>query len=143
LRLLGIDYGTKRVGLALTMPGGTMALPYRTINRTTRSALFDELERIISAEGVDAVVVGYPLDLQGRTSLSTRQASNFAHSLKRRTGLRVYLVPEELTSSEAESMLREAGLAAERREQVLDQIAAVRILETYLASPETAQEVDS
>jgi putative holliday junction resolvase len=142
MRFLGIDFGTKRVGLAMTTPDGSMALPYRTIARTTREALFDEIGKIIEAEGVEAVVVGHPLRTSGDPSLTTRQACNFARSLKRRTALPVFLVREELTSCEAESMLKETGIRADRRVRVLDQIAAARILEAYLASPDNAQEVN-
>jgi putative holliday junction resolvase len=141
MRLLGIDFGTKRVGLAMTTPDGTMPLPYRTITRTARETLFVDIAAIIADEKVEAVVVGYPLRLDGEPSLTSRQASNFALSLKRRTGLQVFLVREELTSCEAESMLRETGMRYDRQKQVLDQIAAVRILDAYLAAPENSQEV--
>jgi putative holliday junction resolvase len=141
MRFLGIDYGTKRVGLAISTPHGSMALPYATVQRTSREALFGEILRIVGAESVGGIVVGLPSRLDGSPSLSTRQAFNFAVSLKRRTGIEVFLVEEALTSSEAESMLREAGLKSGRREEALDQLAAARILEVFLAAPENALEV--
>jgi putative holliday junction resolvase len=141
MRFLGIDFGTKRVGLAISTPDGGMALPYATVQRTTREALFEEILEIVGAESVGGIVVGLPSRMDGSPSLSTRQAFNFAVSLKRRTGIAVFLVEEALTSSEAESMLREAGLKSGRREEALDRLAAARILEAYLAAPDNAQEV--
>lgn len=134
MRILAIDFGLKRVGLALSDATGAMAFPYRTVVRTTRDALFAELLAAIEAEGVEEIVVGLPLTLDGGDSLTTRQARNFAASLARRTPLPVIMVDERLSSAAAEEDLARAGLTDRaRRKAVLDQQAAVRILETHLA----------
>jgi len=133
VRTLGIDFGLKRVGLALSDPRGAMAFPYRTITRTTRDALFAELLGVIEAEGVEAVVVGLPLTLDGGESMTTRQARNFAASLARRTPLPVALADERLSSAAADDDLDQAGLRDHaRRKAARDQQAAVRILQTHL-----------
>lgn len=133
MRILGIDFGLKRVGLALTDPMETMAYPHKTVVRTTRDALFAELLAVIEAEAVEAIVVGLPLNLDGSDSMTTRQARNFAQSLGRRTELALHLVDERLSSIAAEEQLIEAGLKSRsKRKGVLDQQAAVRILETWL-----------
>jgi putative Holliday junction resolvase len=133
VRTLGIDFGLKRVGLALSDPRGTLAFPYRTITRTTRDALFAELLAVIAAEGVQAVVVGLPLTLDGQDSMTTRQARNFAASLARRTPLPVALADERLSSAAADDDLDAAGLRdRDRRKAARDQQAAVRILQTHL-----------
>ncbi len=133
MRTLGIDFGLKRVGLALSDPRGTLAFPYRTITRTTRDALFAELLAVIAAEGVEAVVVGLPLTLDGGESTTTRQARNFAASLARRTPLPVALADERLSSAAADDDLDAAGLRDHaRRKAARDQQAAVRILQTHL-----------
>lgn len=133
MRTLGIDFGLKRVGLALSDPRGALAFPYRTITRTTREALFTELLEIIAREDVQAVIVGLPLTLDGGESTTTRQARNFAASLARRTPLPVALVDERLSSAAADDDLDQAGLRDHaRRKAARDQQAAVRILQSFI-----------
>ena len=134
---LGIDFGTKRVGLAISDPDGRLAFPRPAIERTersTREALFEALVGLIKAEGVAEVVVGLPLTLEGGESLTTRQARNFAESLARRVSCPVQLMDERLSSVAAEEQLKEAGLCSRKRKERLDSQAAVQILESWLAS---------
>lgn len=133
MRVLGIDYGMKRVGLALTDPLRVLASPYRTLERTTRDRLFDELLEIIHKEAVGEIVVGLPLTMDGEDSLTTRQARNFAESLGRRTDVPIHLEDERLTSCAAEEELKEAGLCGRKRKRNLDAQAAVQILNSWLA----------
>lgn len=133
MRVLGIDFGIKRVGLALTDPTGSLASPYRTLVREGREQCFDELKAIIAAEGVERVVVGLPLGLDGQETETTRQARNFAQSLARRVDAPVELFDERLTSAQAETELKEAGLTCpKKRKQALDSQAAVIILRTWM-----------
>lgn len=134
MRALGIDFGLKRVGLAVSDPTGTLVSPLRTLDRTTRQALFDELLKIIQDESVEAVVVGLPLALSGEDTLTTRQARNFAESLGRRTELPVHLMDERLTSAQAEEELNAAGLRGKKRKAALDSQAAAVILRSWLDS---------
>lgn len=132
MRTLGIDFGTKRVGLAITDPEGRMAFARPSIERSTRDALFETLVALIAAEAVGAVVVGLPLTLEGEDSLTTRQARNFAESLARRVAIPVHLVDERFSSAAAEEELKEAGLCSRKRRQHLDSQSAVQILNTWL-----------
>jgi putative Holliday junction resolvase len=132
MKLLGIDYGQKRIGLALAQGG--MAFPFRTLVKTTRDRLFADLLAVIEAEGVEAVVLGLPLDMEGKETLTTRQVLNFRDSLARRTALPIHLVNEALTSFDARERLRQAGVPERRQAEMLDQMAAVCILETYLGN---------
>lgn len=132
MRVLGIDYGQVRVGLAITDPEGRMAFPRPAIARSTRDSLFEELAALIRAEGVEAVVVGLPLTLEGEDSLTTRQARNFAASLARRIDAPVHLMDERLSSAAADAQLKEAGLCSRKRKTHLDSQAAVQILETWI-----------
>jgi len=133
MRVLGVDFGIKRVGLAATDREGRMAFPLKTVTRTTRDATFAEILAVIEAEGIEAVVVGLPLDLDGSETLTTRQAVNFANSLARRVDMPVFFADERLSSVEAEERLHEAGVSGKKLKKVLDSQAAVLILESYLA----------
>lgn len=135
MKYLGIDFGIKRVGLAISDPAGKLAFPYKTIYKTTRDKLFSELVAILEGESVDAIVLGLPegpVAADGTPALIVRQVLNFAQSLKRRSNLPIYLVDEFFTSQEAEQQLRESGLTGKRLQEVLDQQAAALILETFL-----------
>lgn len=132
MKYLAFDYGLKRTGVAITDPGGRMAFPRQTLVMRTRDAFFAELTSLITAEAPDALVIGLPLLLDGQESLTTRQARNFAKSLARRVNLPIYWMPEALSSHEAEEDLRAAGRRGKAASAVVDQQAAVRILESFL-----------
>lgn len=136
MKYLALDYGMKRVGVAVSDPNGRMAFPRCTLSRDTREAFFRDLIELLERERPDALVLGLPLHVDGTECLTTRQVRNFAASLKRRTPLPVYWMEEILSSHEAEADLRNAGLNARDVKKSVDQQAAVRILETFLAQPE-------
>lgn len=135
MKFLAIDYGQKRVGIAVSDPSGQFAFPRRTLQRETRAAFFDELLALIELEKPEAIVVGLPLHRDGSDCLSTKQARNFAQSLKRRTSLPLYWMNEFLSSFAAESDLREAGLSLAESKKFVDQQAAVYILESFINLP--------
>ena len=132
MRLLGIDFGLKRVGLSVSDRTGTLVSPLKTIVRTTRDALFDELTEIIQDESIEAVVVGLPLSMDGQDTLTTRQARNFADSLGRRFDIPIHLMDERLTSAQAEEELNAADVRGKKRKMALDSQAAVIILRSWL-----------
>lgn len=129
---LGIDFGIKRIGLAVSKPGSTMAFPFKTIFRTTRQAVFDEVIKIITEEQISAIVLGIPLT-SDPDNLTSRQVRNFKKSLERRIDIPVHIVNEAFTSSEAKIILKERGLDHQKEKEVLDQLSAVLILEDFLS----------
>jgi putative Holliday junction resolvase len=136
VKLVAVDYGLASTGLAVSDPEERLAFPLRTLclaDHPDRKALLDALAEAIAATGAQAVVMGLPLLPDGEESLTTRQVRNVTRRLQRRVPLPFYFMPEELSSEEAWADLREAGLDARRRKAVLDQQAAVRILESFLA----------
>ena len=138
MKCLGIDYGLARTGLAACDPGGVLAYPLKTLRLddfSGRTALLDALAALADSEGVEAVVMGLPLLDDGSDSLTTRQVRKVAERLKRRLSVPLYFMPEFLSSEEAWSDLREAGVQHSRRKAVLDQQAAVRILQSFLSLP--------
>ena len=132
MKYLGIDYGQKRTGIAVTDPEARMAFPRATIQMRGKDAFFAELFSLAEEEKAEAFVVGLPLRQDGSDSETTRQVRNMVERLKRRSNLPVYLVPEALSSWEAEERLREAGRGGKSLRQNLDQAAAAAILETFI-----------
>lgn len=133
MKVLGIDFGMKRVGLAVTDPERIFAFPFKVMERTTRDAMFSELLEIIENEKIGVIVIGLPLSLDGEDTLTTRQVRNFAASMERRVDLPIHLVDERLSSIAAEEEMKETGLWDRKRKKNLDSQAAKIILETWLA----------
>lgn len=136
MKYLGIDYGQKRTGIAVTDPGGGMAFPRCTLAMRGKDIFFAELLALIEKEQPGGIVVGLPLYLDGTDSETTRQVRNMAARLKRRCSLPVYLVEEALSSYDAEERMKTAGADRKKRRECLDQAAAVAILESFLSLPD-------
>jgi putative Holliday junction resolvase len=136
-RLLGIDYGSKRIGLAVSDPLGITAQGLETIRRSTKRGDFGILARIIRQYGVGEIVVGYPLRMSGAAGTQAEKVSAFADELRERFGLPVHLWDERLTSAEANRVLRETEMSIRRRSEVVDQMAAVLILQSFMQNRDT------
>lgn len=136
-RVLALDVGTKTIGLAVTDPARRMVFPLRTVAR--RSVLKDteEIARVCVSQGVTQLVVGLPLTLEGEEARSAKLARQVGDALAARTGLPLAWVDERFSTLEAERRLREAGAPADRRKEVIDQYAAVVILEDWLRAGES------
>lgn len=137
MRILAIDLGANQVGLALAEAGSGFAYPLATLARGGRAKLFEDILRVVSEQDVSLVVVGLPLALDGSETLGSRQARNFADSLKRRLDQPVVLVNEALTSEAAKDDLIAAGRKGAGLKAALDQQAAVHILQTYFSQART------
>jgi len=133
MKLLGIDYGQARTGIAITDAGGRLAFPRCVLRKDTRRDFFAALCALIAAEAPQAIVVGLPLPDGGGESLSSRQVRNFVERLKRRVDMPVYYMEEALSTYEAQEQFRETGHKPANGE--LDQQAAARILESFLNEP--------
>lgn len=131
-RLLGIDYGQARVGLAVTDPDGRVVFPLRTVAWETRDGLFRALLDVIAEYGIERIVLGYPARQGGDESLTGRQVRRFAERLARRTPLPITFVNEALSTEEAAERLREAGLSGKELAARVDAQAAAVILERAL-----------
>jgi putative holliday junction resolvase len=131
-RLLAIDYGQARVGLAVSDPDGRVAFPLRTVAWETRDALFAALLGAIEEGGIEEIVVGYPARQGGDEGLTGRQVRKFVERLRRRTPLPIATVDEALSTEEAAERLRQAGLAGRELLARVDAQAAAIILERYL-----------
>lgn len=130
MKLIGVDCGEKRVGLAVTDELGLLAHARGSVARE-RAA--DEIERLAREEAAAEVVVGLPLNMDGTEGMSARAAREFAEELKAR-GLRVALFDERLTTVQARALLREAGVGSRRAKAKLDGASAQLLLQAYADS---------
>ena len=133
MRLLGVDYGTRRIGLAVSDELGFGAYPLATLMRSRRLGHdLDEIARHAVKEEAREIVVGLPVNADGTHGSAAEAALAFARSLAKRTPLPVVLHDEFLTTAEAEEELIEADVSRKKRRAVIDQMAAVKILQSYL-----------
>lgn len=130
-RVIGLDYGTKRVGVALSDHTRTIASPWGVVSRREAAEV---LEGLIEEEGVELVVVGVPVGLAGIETASTAGAREFAAELAQSLSVAVELADERFTSKVAETVLIDAGMTRERRRQIRDKLAATVMLQSYLDS---------
>jgi len=134
-RVLGIDFGERRVGLALSDPTATIAQPLPTIvRRAGKRPPVAAIIEIIQQNDVDRAVIGLPLNLSGDETEWTTQVREFAAKLSERAGIPVDFLDERLTSVQAERAVRSIGLKRSQREQKerIDAAAAVLLLQTFL-----------
>ena len=137
MRLLGLDYGSKTVGVAVSDPLGLTAQSVETIWRKQENKLRQTLARIeeLAAEyQAEKIVLGLPKNMNNTIGERAEKTLEFREMLERRTGLPVVMWDERLTTVEAERTLMEASVRRENRKQYLDQLAAVFILQGYLDS---------
>ena len=137
MRILGLDYGSKTVGVAVSDPLGLTAQAVETIWRKQENHLRQTLARIdeLAAEyQVERIVLGYPKNMNNTIGERAEKALEFQQLLEKRTGLQVIMWDERLTTVEANRTLMEASVRRENRKKYLDQLAAVFILQGYLDS---------
>ena len=131
-RILGLDVGSKTIGLAVSDPLGITAQGLNTIRRQNKRLDFEQLEKVMRDYAVSEFVVGLPLQMSGAEGRQAEKIRQFAEELRRRFGLPVHLWDERLTSAEANRVLRETEMSIKRRSQVVDRMAAVLILQNWL-----------
>jgi putative Holliday junction resolvase len=131
-RLIGIDVGTKTLGLALSDVTRTVASALETIKRTKFSADAERLLTLSKEHGVGGFIVGLPLNLDGSEGPRAQSVRAFARNLARATGLPILLWDERLSTVAAEKSLLEADASRRRRKQVIDKVAATLILQSAL-----------
>lgn len=131
MRILAIDFGRKRVGLALSDPSGTVAVPVPAIERKGKE-WWDHLLALIREREVEEVVVGLPRNMDGSHGPAAEVCEKFARELGERCGLPVLLLDERLSSAAASHALREAGLREKEQRGKLDSVAASLLLQVHL-----------
>lgn len=135
MRIMGLDYGSKTVGVAISDELGITAQPVTTIERKSENKLRKTLARIeelIDEYGVSFVVLGYPKNMNNTIGSRAAATEEFKEHIERRTGLEVVLQDERLSTVESERILMEAGVRRENRKEFVDKMAAAVILQSYL-----------
>jgi putative Holliday junction resolvase len=131
-RILALDLGKRRIGLAMSDPLGITAQGLETLTRTRVREDLDALARIASDQGVNEFLFGEPLHMSGDVSRQSTYTHEFAERLSRHTGIPIRFWDERLTTVEANRVLRESGISIEKRSRAVDRLSAVILLESYL-----------
>ena len=131
-RLLGLDPGAARIGVALSDVGLRIASPYGTLLRAKLKQNAAEVAAIAGKEGVGGLIVGLPLDGEQKLGPRAQAARDWAHAMSTATGLPVALVDESFTTADAHERMIEAGLSRARRGEIIDKAAAAAILQAAL-----------
>ena len=132
MRILGLDYGSRRIGVAVSDEFGMTAQGVATLDRKNRTADLEAIAALVQRLDIQQVVIGYPLRLDGTEGIQCEKVNRFCRRLEARLGLPVIRRDETLSTKEAEEFLRQTGMRPEKRREVVDRVAAAIILQGYL-----------
>jgi len=133
-RILALDLGKKRIGIAISDPLGITAQGMPNLTRTNKRSDLEALQQLIRDRGVGLILLGNPINMRGAEGRQSGWVREFAGALESRTGLPVKLWDERLTSVEAGRVLRSSGISIEKRAAAVDRLSAVILLQSYLDS---------
>ena len=131
-RVLALDLGARRIGLALSDELGITAQGLPTLERKNLRSDLEALDRVIHDHGVSLVLLGNPLQMSGAAGSGSQQAVKFGEQLHRRSGVAIRLWDERLTTREAARVLRSSGVSIAKRAQAVDRLSAVLLLASFL-----------
>ena len=131
-RVLAIDFGTKRIGLAVSDALGLTAQGLPTLERTRPHDDLDRIQQLVEEYSVEGVLLGNPLSQSGKETAMSQRVAAFAEELRQRLSCAVELWDERLTSAEAQRLLRSSGVGLAKRRRAVDRVAATLLLQSYL-----------
>jgi putative Holliday junction resolvase len=134
MRLIALDVGDKRIGVAMCDPDRILASPLTTLIRQTKDTSLDEILQIARENDVAEIVIGIPYSMSGRVGPQARITMDYADSLADKTDLPIHRIDERLSSVQAERMIRESGGRPSENKGKIDSVAAAIILQAYLDS---------
>jgi putative Holliday junction resolvase len=134
VRILGLDVGDRRIGLAISDPNGQVAVPLRTLHRTAQDGAVEAIAALVAEENVEAIVVGLPLRMDGSAGSQAESVEEFVRQLLPAVNVPVTLWDERLSTVQAEQLLRRDGPPSRKRKAEQDALAAAIILQGYLDS---------
>ena len=134
-RIMGLDYGSKTIGVAISDALGLTAQPFETIERNAENKLRRSLARIaeiVKEKDIKKIVVGLPINMNGKSNERVALTMEFVEKLKKRVDVPIVMQDERLTTVEADEILDESGVKKENRKQFIDMVAAGIILREYM-----------
>jgi putative holliday junction resolvase len=131
-RILALDVGKRRIGVAISDELGLTAQGLETLQRKNNREDYAALARVAAEKQVSLILVGNPVNMSGREGRQAEWVRQFAEALSARTGLPVKMWDERLTTVEAERVLRQSGISIQKRARAVDRLAAVLLLQSYL-----------
>jgi putative Holliday junction resolvase len=134
MRILGIDYGEKRIGLALSDISNMVARSLKVLNRDTTRDLFEEIKTIVDENEIEQIVIGLPKNMNGSIGKKGKEVLAFVKVLEKGVKVPIVTWDERLTTVSAEKVLRQADLSRKKRKGILDKLSACIILQNYLDS---------
>lgn len=132
MRILGLDVGSKTIGVAISDPLGWTAQGITTIKRTKKEQDIEEIRKICKEYSVESIVIGLPKNMNGTIGDSGEKVIEFSEKIKEALGLKVEMWDERLTTVAAHKAMLEADLSRAKRKKIVDKIAAIYILQGYL-----------
>ncbi len=132
MRILAVDHGEKRIGLAISDPTGTLSTPFKVIKHVSRLIDAAQIAELAQQNGVELVVIGQSFDEEGRPNLAGRRAARFAEALKTQTQIPIVLWDESFSTQDAQRLRIESGVRRKKRTDPLDAAAAAMIMQSYL-----------
>ena len=132
MRYLGLDLGTKTLGVAITDKTGAISSPYETIKFSNINEAIDKVLNIIKDKEIDEIALGLPKNMDNSLGFASQRSLDFKKELESKTDIKINLVDERLSTMEAESYLIGEGMRREKRKKVIDAVAASVILDTFI-----------
>lgn len=132
MRILGLDIGSKTIGVAMSDPLGWTAQGITTIKRTKKEKDLEEIKRICNEYSVETIVIGLPKNMNGTIGESGERILEFSDEIKEATNIKIEMWDERLTTVAAHRAMLEADLSRQKRKKIVDKIAATYILQGYL-----------
>ncbi len=136
MKTLGMDLGTKTLGLAISDKLGIIASPYKLIRYNDINKLVNEVIEIINKEKIEVLVLGLPKNMNNTLGFASQRSLEFKKILEQKTNLKIELIDERLSTVEAEKILLETDMSRKKRKEHIDNTAAAIILDTYLRREE-------
>ena len=131
-KILGVDFGGVRTGLAITDQLQIIASPYKTLKPKDTNTLIDQLNNIVAAENIERIIVGLPIGTTGKDTKRTKITRKFIKKLKKKASIPVEIMDERYSSDEAQELLIKQGIKTGYAKEKIDQTAAAIILRRYL-----------
>ena len=133
-RIMGIDYGVRKIGVAISDPLKIISYPYKTIDIKKNPDYISEIKKIVGEKQIESIVVGYPITLSGNISAQTKITEDFINKIESVLNIPIYKCDERLSSQEAKRYLRQQNIKIGHNKEKVDQMSASLILRQFLSS---------